>query len=60
MKAASGSVVSALEQVQNRLDSLTDERGRLAEALKGEKADAVREAIGEILNWATTASGLCS
>jgi hypothetical protein len=45
-------VAKTLRQVLNRLEVLSDEGGALEQALSGEHADKVREALREILAWA--------
>lgn len=49
--SASDDVASILEQVQNRLDALTDNRRQLEAALREDADDAVRRALDRILEW---------
>jgi hypothetical protein len=50
-RAAGFDVASILEQVQNRLDALMDERRQLEKALREDSDGAVRKALGHILEW---------
>jgi hypothetical protein len=51
LAASSEDVLSNLEQVQNRLEALTDERKRLDAALHSEHAAAVKEALTKVVQW---------
>lgn len=45
-------VAKTLRQVLNRLEIISDERGRLEQALAGDHGPAVRAALGQIVDWA--------
>ena len=49
--AANDDVASVLEQVQNRLDALTDGRRQLERALSDDSDGTVRTALDHILQW---------
>jgi hypothetical protein len=45
-------VINILRQVRNRLDVLTDDRERLAQALEADNTGQVREAFMTVVDWA--------
>ena len=45
-------VAKTLNQVLNRLEILTADGGQLQQALAGDRAEAVRRVLGEIIDWA--------
>ncbi len=57
-RAAALHVASILEQVQNRLDALTDDRSQLTKALRQDSDGAVRRALERVLLWADQARAL--
>lgn len=51
-------VEKTLRQILNRLEVLTEDGGRLEQALNGEHAQGVRDALVEIVAWAEQHKGL--
>jgi hypothetical protein len=58
--AQTDDVVKTLRQVRNRLDVLTDDRARLAQALASSNAEQVRAAFEAVLDWVNEHRGLLS
>jgi hypothetical protein len=58
--AQTDDVVKTLRQVRNRLDVLTDDRARLAQALASSNAEQVRAAFETVLDWVNEHRSLLS